>query len=150
MTLSAGYDILVRVEEEALAAAFMFSHAERLWGEDVNFLASAMNTAITLPQLRRTETALEATFTLRLFSSFEFIIRDFWVHTVRDTQPDMRTLIDIIAARRSITDDDRDGAHQVREYRNAIVHDGARELQLTFDDCMKALAKYLRWFPQSW
>lgn len=150
MTNAAAFDRLGRVRDQAEAAAFVFSHRDRLWGSDPIFYASAITAAITLEHLRRTADSLELTFVVRVFAEFEAILREFWVSEVRNTQPDMRTLIDNIAVRRSIVDADRDGAHRIRELRNEIVHDGVRAMPLTFRECMQGLARYIRWLPREW
>jgi hypothetical protein len=65
---------------------------------------------------------LEGTYLIRLFAAFEAGLRSYW-ETFRDTIPPSRDLLDAIAAKREIPDRDRDAVHEVREYRNSLVHE---------------------------
>lgn len=66
----------------------------------------------------------EGTYIIRLFAEFETGLRSCWV-AVRGNDPPSRArdLIDGIAALRQIPDTHRDGAHDVRVYRNVLVHE---------------------------
>jgi hypothetical protein len=59
---------------------------------------------------------------LRLFSEFEAAVRDYWVSQVRNTRPNMSTLMDRVADRLDITVLVRTAAHDIRNFRNDIVH----------------------------
>lgn len=67
-------------------------------------------------------TNLEGTYIVRLFAEFESGARQFWAANW-DTYPKTVDLLDGLAARRGISDTERDNAHIVREYRNALVHE---------------------------
>src|SRR5439155_16738556 len=65
---------------------------------------------------------LEGTYIIRLFAEFETGARQYWsAHW--DTDPKTVDLLNGLAARREIPDTQRDNAHLVREYRNALVHE---------------------------
>jgi hypothetical protein len=65
---------------------------------------------------------LEGTYFIRLFAEFETGLRQYW-ETVSNTHPKTKDLLDSLAARCRIGDDQRDNAHRVREYRNSLVHE---------------------------
>jgi hypothetical protein len=46
--------------------------------------------------------------------------------------------------------DELDLAHEIREYRNDIIHEGAGDERYGFSECKRALAMYLRWLPLQW
>jgi hypothetical protein len=72
--------------------------------------------------LTRASDMLEGTYLTRMFAEFETGLRLFW-DTIQDTNPRARDLLDGLAARRGVPDEDRDNAHLVREYRNSLVHE---------------------------
>jgi hypothetical protein len=71
--------------------------------------------------------ALENTYLIRLFSAFESGLRSYWA-SIRGTIPPAEPLIDSIAAKRAVPDDRRDQVHEVREYRNNLVHENDEEV----------------------
>jgi hypothetical protein len=91
---------------------------------------------------------------LRLFAEFEGILLDYWqVGLGRLTTPKVFVLINRIGALCPIPvgNDHRNGIHQVREYRNMLVHRRAPQVDpLTFDECLRHLGKYLAYFPRNW
>lgn len=67
---------------------------------------------------------LEATYVIRLFAAFETALRLYWP-TIRNRPVPGRTrdLLDAIAAARHISHADLSRAHEVRDFRNALVHE---------------------------
>src|SRR4051794_32651666 len=65
---------------------------------------------------------LEGTYIVRLFAEFETAARQYWAANW-DTEPRTVDLLNGLAARCGIPDTQRDNAHLVREYRNALVHE---------------------------
>jgi hypothetical protein len=65
---------------------------------------------------------LEGTYVIRLFAEFETGARQYWTANW-DTYPKTADLLSGLAARHKIPDTQRDRAHLVREYRNALVHE---------------------------
>jgi len=65
---------------------------------------------------------LEGTYLVRLFAEFETGARQYWT-TNWDTDPRTVDLLNGLAARCGIPDTQRDHAHRVRDYRNALVHE---------------------------
>jgi hypothetical protein len=65
---------------------------------------------------------LEGTYITRLFAEFETGARQYWAANW-DTDPRTVDLLNGLAARCGIPDTQRDNAHSVREYRNALVHE---------------------------
>lgn len=93
---------------------------------------------------------LEGTYLVRLFAEFESGLRS-WYATLKGTIPPARDLIDAVAARRGIPDEDRDEVHEVREYRNALVHETDSEAQaVALADARNRLCKFFKWLPLEW
>jgi hypothetical protein len=68
----------------------------------------------------------------------------------RTTEPEMRRLVDSVAARRRMPDADRDAVHDVRELRNEIIHESVRLARLNLAQCATPLGRYLSWLPNEW
>ena len=93
---------------------------------------------------------LEPTYFVRLFAEFETGIRQYW-DTTRDTNPKTRDLIDSLAAKRPIPRTVLVNAHQVREYRNSLVHereDTPQEIRM--DEARGVLCTFFSFLPNSW
>lgn len=120
------------------------------------FLQNAQhNTAILLEDLRYGEIVtasrnLEGTYIMRLFAEFETGARQFWDAT---WGTDIKTfdLFEALAARRGIPETDLENGHQVREYRNSLVHE--REVQpeaLEIAVARKYLCTFFSHLPVQW
>ena len=154
MRLRTAFDDAARVAAEFTATRFAVGYALGVWGSNGDLTVAAGRSAVTVGQLARAAVTLEVTFSLRRFVQFEAVLRDYWRHGMgRNTRPDMRPLMDRIASDRQMNGDDLASAHATREYRNSVVHGSAPVLAtsaLSFDDCQRRLARYLRWLPQQW
>lgn len=133
-------------------------HVEQLRVVDAEFLAvkRAMRGALADPsqtdygQLLRAVRNLETTYVTRLFSQFESILR-FYLraqHPGRRIPQNVGTLINRIALLHAISDPIRDAAHEVRVYRNSVVHaDGTATAAITFEQSRRNLNRFLSLLP---
>lgn len=95
---------------------------------------------------------LEGTYIVRLFAEFETILRVLW-SALRNADPPSRTrdLLDGIAATRRIPDDRLRCAHDVREYRNLLVHERDEQTApLSIIDARRHLCRFLSFLPPNW
>ena len=150
MTKREAYDRLKYVRQELDSARFALAHTIRLVEDDLKTLQAAGKGGTSLSELIRCQNNLEINYILRLFSEFEAAIRDYWEHEVRNTRPRMQILMDRVADRLSMSAAHRAAAHEIREYRNEIIHQNPRALEYTYGDCAKALGMFLQWLPQNW
>jgi len=100
--------------------------------------------------LRQAAANLESTYVARLFSEFEGILRHYlWVNDPGRRLPrDVYTCINRVGALARVPDSLRLAVHQVREYRNAIVHqNGLHRSPLTFRQVISALNRFLAPLP---
>lgn len=105
---------------------------------------------IELNEFRRCGVTLEATYLIRLFAVFESHLRDIWARAFeRDTHPIVRDLIDGCAARQGVPDDILAHAHEVRVYRNSLVH-GGEAPQVILGGARQYLYTYLGGMPPEW
>jgi hypothetical protein len=74
-------------------------------------------------------THLEATYLVRIFAEFEAGLREAWaVSFQRTSHPLTRDLIDSLAAQCGITQTWLNRVHDVRAFRNALVHEGGGDV----------------------
>ena len=95
--------------------------------------------------------ALEGTYIVRLFAEFETGLRQFW-ETISKTHPKTKDLLDGLAARCKIGDDQRDHAHLVREYRNSLVHEREDEEvdMIPIAEARGYLCTFFSFLPREW
>jgi hypothetical protein len=96
---------------------------------------------------------LEITYLVGAFTIFEAILRELWIHAFhRKTEPPARDLIDALAAATGLVPYHFiERVHEIREFRNSIVHlnvKGAQQFSL--DQCTHALGAYLSFMPRQW
>src|SRR5206468_600117 len=94
---------------------------------------------IELAEIRRCSLELEASYFVRLFAVFESNLREIWEQAMgRDTHPPARDLLDGCTARQAVPADILERAHQVRNYRNFLVH-GGEAARVTLGDARQYL-----------
>lgn len=92
---------------------------------------------------------LEGTYIVRLFAEFEACLRRYW-NASRNTKVPLRTrdLINSVAARRRIPNDQITHAHEVRAYRNALIHEGSEVVsQVPISSARAHLCRFLSFLP---
>lgn len=103
-----------------------------------------------MTDVRRAVSNLEATYIVRLFTTFESMLRNF-LPRPHPNQPDRRSAYDLInrtASRLRIPAAVRDEVQQVREYRNRAVHEGGTAVTaILLADALAALNRFLSWLP---
>lgn len=62
----------------------------------------------------------------------------------------MAVLMDSVAAYCFINQDDIQNAHEVREYRNEVMHGHLQDPRFDFQTCHSRLACFVRWLPRTW
>jgi hypothetical protein len=93
---------------------------------------------------------LEGTYLLRLFAAFESGLRSYWA-SIRTTKPPVRDLVDSIAADRDVPDDLRDEVHEVREYRNNLVHESSEDVDpVSLAEARRRLCTFFARLPDNW
>ena len=93
---------------------------------------------------------LEGTYLVRVFAEFEVGARDFY-QTVKDTNPRTYDLIESLASRCRIPDTQRMTAHQVRDYRNLLVHERNMSTDpVPISIARSHLCKFFRFLPFDW
>ena len=150
MTKRQAFDRMRRVRDELASARFSLSHTLRVVNEDLGVLQAAGKDGTSPSELARCRDNLQVNYILRLFSEFEAAVRDYWVSQVRNTRPNMSTLLDRVADRLDMTALVRVAAQDIRNFRNDIVHQNPRALTFDYSDCAKFLGNYLGFLPHTW
>ena len=113
---------------------------------------SGLPAALRVRDVRTTSDNLEGTYLIRLFAEFETGLRESW-SALRGSDPPSRTrdLLDGIAAYRKIPNDELASAHQVRDYRNRLVHERDESTEpVTILMARRSLCRYLSFLPLGW
>lgn len=124
--------------------------------QELNAVRKAIGSALGHPEepnyahLVRAARNLETTYITRLFSQFESILRSYMrtEHPRRHVLRDARPLINRVALLLRMPNAVRDGAQNVREFRNSVVHaDGTATAAITFQQSSRNLNKFLALLP---
>lgn len=125
------------------SVAFLLEHA----ASDPSFLRTGDP---TFAELRTCLKNLERTYLVRLFAVFEEAIREVWADAFgRRTTPRTKEVVDGCASRRRMPPRNVDQVHEVREYRNSIIH-GAPAKIVSLGDAKSRLCRFLAWMPENW
>jgi hypothetical protein len=137
------------IERECQAAASAVRLLMEELHRDPNFLD---DDALQFQDAVRLKSKLEATFVIRLFAEFEAGLRNYWFDGMsRRTKPPMTDLVDAIGAYRAIPRDRVDGVHDVRTFRNSLVHEGNEETRaMPLKTAKSWLRKYANYLPLDW
>lgn len=94
--------------------------------------------------------SIETAFLIRLFAVFEAGLREVWSEALRQTtEPRMKDLVDALTARRGVPQGVADAVHQVREYRNALLH-GGETSSVSIGDARRQLNRFFARLPEDW
>ena len=94
---------------------------------------------------------LQETYLVRLYAVFENGLRNFWINSIRETEPPMRQLLDAVSSRRKIPYNLSENAHSVRIFRNAIVHENSEESEvIDIRDARSHLCTFFARLPSDW
>ena len=89
-------------------------------------------------------------YLVRMFAEYEGALREFWQAGMgRHTHPMASVLMDRVASRCRMPGEVLQHAHEVREYRNSLIHGGVTQ-PLTLDQSRTNLCRYLSFLPLEW
>ncbi len=137
------------IEREYLVALVAADGLDRRLDADPSALDAV---GLERADYRRFREDLEATYLIRLFAEFEAGLREAWELAFRRaTVPSVRDLIDSICAQRLLSDEWRDCVHNVRVYRNALVHEGGDQVQpVGIREACSDLCRFFSGLPRLW
>lgn len=95
---------------------------------------------------------LEATYLIRVFAEFETGLRAAWMRAFRrKSHPPVTDLLNGIAARRSISQRWLDDVHEVRVYRNSLIHEESEQVPpVEIHDAGDRLRRFFSQLPANW
>jgi len=120
-----------------------------------NASAFAQKHQVLTSSVNDLERNLENTYIVRMFAEFEAALRSYWRAPRglgRGSSPPMQILIDRVAAYRGyVPRDDVHRAHEVRQFRNQLVHEQASApVSLSVVVCPSRLCQFLAHLPADW
>lgn len=106
---------------------------------------------LSLAEMRTVIVELSEVYFVRMFACFESCLRHYWRASVKRTKPLTEQLLSSIARRRGIPQDTLDAVHEIREYRNCLVHEENQAArQYAINEAFKHLQTYLARLPIEW
>jgi hypothetical protein len=107
---------------------------------------------LDLIELREVATQLHEVYFVRLFASFESILRNYWkMGLKRNTRPVTEHLVGSIATRRQVPQDALDLIQEIRDFRNSLVHDEHQvHRPFTIEEASGHLNSFLARLPNEW
>ena len=96
---------------------------------------------------------LESTYVVRIFVLFENGMRSYWQSKKPGKKPDMKPPMNAIGSKCKIPNAILKEAHEVREYRNQIVHQrkpGEAVIYFAMHEVQSRLSKYFDRLPFQW
>lgn len=106
---------------------------------------------LSLAELRVLGGELHDVYFVRMFARFESSLRNYWKISVRDSKPLTQQLISSIAGRRGVPQDTLDAVHEIRNFRNYLIHE-EHEVQkhFTIEEASRPLNTFLARLPLEW
>ncbi|MBI3411469.1 MAG: hypothetical protein HY040_24335 [Planctomycetes bacterium] len=107
---------------------------------------------VTLRAIRHASERLDGTYLIRLFAEFKAGLRAYWQASKSGDPPSRtRDLLDGVAASRRIPCDLLMRAHDVREFRNSLVHErDERVSPISIPIARGHLCRYFSFLPPNW
>ncbi len=104
------------------------------------------------PDFTRAVDRLDATYVVRLFAEFEAGLREAWERRFgQSTHPPTAQLMRAIVARCKVPEAWAAAADEVRQYRNALVHEGDDSaVPIPLDDAGVRLKRFFSRLPAHW
>jgi hypothetical protein len=136
------------VEREYYAARFS---VDRTLGQ-VRADPTILTGDLRAREIERAASLLEETYILRLFAVFESGLR-LYLRLARNRRPPSKTedLLNSVASRRGIPHEQLRKAHQVRDYRNDLVHERYENSDpITIKDARSHLCHFFSFLARDW
>ncbi len=106
---------------------------------------------LTLSDLRGLIGELHDIYFTRMFACFESSLRHYWRTEIRKSKPLTQQLLSSIAARRGVPQDTLDTVHEIRDFRNYLIHEEHEiKRRFTIDEESRHLNTYLARLPVEW
>ncbi len=106
---------------------------------------------LDLTTIRAMAGELHDVYFVRMFACFESSIRHYWWARIKRTRPSTEQLLSSIAGRFNIPRDTLDVVHEIRDFRNSLIHEQHHvNARFSIDEASKALNAYLSRLPLQW
>lgn len=117
---------LKAIEREYQAARVAVAY----YDERVRVDPTLLEGSLGIRDIANTAAKLEGTYVIRLFAEFETALREFWPTRRSSKLPSQaRNLIDGVASACKIASEQLQFVHDVREFRNGLVHERGEVIQ---------------------
>jgi hypothetical protein len=143
------FDRIRAVEREAESAALAVQALRQRLQADPSALQEF---GLRYQDAQNLEANLATTYLIRLYAEFEAGLREAWRDLYhRPTSPPMRDLLDAIAGLCRLPQDWVIQAHELRDYRNSVLHEGEREANpLDLSEARRRICRFFSGLPATW
>jgi hypothetical protein len=135
------------VAEELSAAQAAVGHTARVAASDPTILHGY---EIRPRHLQRCLVNLDSTYVVRLFAVFEAVLREYWQLSRRKgklSNVAVSRLIEQVATRLDVPNSIVRTIHEIRAYRNCIVHEHLSAPPMDLRGCQSAISYFLSFLP---
>lgn len=110
-----------------------------------------LDQGFTLQEMQSCAAVFHDLYFVQMFASFESILRHFWRAKVRNTRPVTTQLVSSIAVRRKVPQGTVDSVHEIRRFRNFLMHEEHDvQRRFTIDEAGAPLNTFLARLPPTW
>lgn len=144
------FELLQAIEEEFGASR----HALAQLTAGVESDPTILHRSTVRPEhIRRSLENVERTYFLRMFAEFEDILRRYWMWAKRRPriqQTPIKAVIDRVASYQRVGTSLIDAVHEVRVYRNELLHARTVSLTLKYQECRSRICRFLSFLSYTW
>jgi len=106
---------------------------------------------LALDELHDLRKGLHDIYFVRMFACFESNLRNYWMTSVKKSRPLTYQLLSSIAGRRGIPQDVLDTVHEIRDFRNYLIHEEHEvRRRFTIVEASRYLNTFLARLPIKW
>jgi hypothetical protein len=106
---------------------------------------------LDLVEMRSLRAELHDIYFARMFSVFESSVRHFWRAKIQKSKPSTERLLSSVAAKRGVPQDTLDAVQEIRDFRNALLHeDHTVKRRFHIDEACGHLNRFLARLPNQW
>ena len=135
------------VEREYVVARFAADRLHQQASDDPGVLRGDLR----LRDIRTLTERLEGTYILRSFAEFEQGLRNYLRACRMRVPKNAEPLINRVRDQAHIANDNADSVHEVRRYRNTLIHDDSEPAPpVSMRDATRSLAIFMGWLQRYW
>jgi hypothetical protein len=144
------FQIVAVSEDYERASSFVRISRQQALGNP-RFLQTLNRSGIIDTHINNLLVQMGPMYLIRIFAKFENVLRNYRQSIGKSGTVKTQDLIDSIAGRHGISGDDAGDVHDVRRYRNSLIHEEHRtSREISVVEARASLSKFLSFLPDHW